>query len=100
MGAGPLLCPVPKGNVHFQDRLADVTVYDIVVGLVEEAELKHATPHDFRRTVLSTMLERGIDLLTVSNVAGHATPVTTQRYDMRGEAAKRIAAHVVEVPGL
>ena len=46
------------------------------------------------------MLDAGVDVLTVQQVAGHADAATTSRYDRRGEAAKRQAAVYFEIPGI
>jgi hypothetical protein len=39
-----------------------------------------------------------MDLNSVSDLMGHASPETTKRYDRRGEVAKRKAAATVELP--
>lgn len=58
------------------------------------AELQHTsgiarfTPHDMRRTFITRLLEQGVDINTVRQLAGHSDISTTTRYDYRGESMK------------
>lgn len=58
------------------------------------AELQHTsgiarfTPHDMRRTFITRLLEQGVDINTVRQLAGHSDISTTTRYDYRGEEMK------------
>jgi integrase len=51
-------------------------------------------------TPISELLDAGADVLTVSKLAGHADPATTQKYDLRGEEAKRKAVQLLQIPYL
>ena len=63
----------------------------IVQKRAKQAGVKSFSPHDFRRTFCSDLLDWGVDIVTVQKLAGHASPVTTSKYDRRGEETKRQA---------
>jgi len=48
-----------------------------------EANIKHCSPHDFRRTFVTRLLESGIDINTIRQLAKHSDIQTTARYDLR-----------------
>ena len=63
-----------------------------------QAELQHTsgiarfTPHDMRRTFITRLLEQGVDINTVRQLAGHSDITTTTRYDCRGDGMKAKAS--------
>ncbi len=92
---GPLLYPVSRGKRVVRRRMTDQAVLYILQKRASEAGVKSCSPHDCRRTFISDLLDAGVDLVTVSHLAGHSSPLTTARYDRRGEDAKRRAVELL-----
>jgi integrase/recombinase XerD len=90
---GALICPVNKGGkVTLRHFASDGDgIYKLVKARAMIAGVKHFSPHDFRRTFCSDLLAEGEDVFTVQELAGHASPATTAKYDRRGEGRKRRA---------
>jgi site-specific recombinase XerD len=95
---GPLLHPINKGDKVQRRRMTDQAIYDILRRLGKEIKTKSFAPHDMRRTFIGDLLDAGADLSAAQQLAGHANPQTTARYDRRGERAKRKAASLLHVP--
>jgi integrase len=88
---GALLCPIRKGGqLEIRPMTADA-VLKILQRRAKQAGVESFSPHDFRRTFCSDLLDAGVDIVTVQKLAGHASPVTTAKYDRRGEEVKRSA---------
>lgn len=97
-GAGPLFLPINKSGRLMERRLTTQAVYHILKKRGEEAAVEAFSPHDFRRTFVSNLLDAGADISTVSKMAGHSNVQTTARYDRRPEDAKRRAADLLHIP--
>ena len=95
---GPLFWPVNKGGVLQPRGLTAQAVYNLLKKRAEEAGVKDFSPHDFRRTFVGDLLDRGVDIVTVQKMAGHANVTTTGRYDRRPEQVKQQAAQKLHFP--
>ena len=71
----------------------------IVRRIASEAGYGTVTPHDFRRFVVSTLLERK-DIALVAGVVGHKKPTTTALYDRRPLQRQREAVESLVLPSL
>lgn len=105
---GPLFLPVNKGGRIVGEeagslgdkieKMSDAAVYKMLRRRQKEAGVKGLSPHDFRKTFVGDLLDEGADLSVAQQLAGHADPKTTARYDRRGERAKRRATGRLHVP--
>ena len=93
---GPLFWGL--GNRNHMRRLTDQAIYNMLRKRAKEAGIKNLSPHDFRRTFVGDLLDAGADIVTVQKMAGHASPITTSRYDRRGQQAKHKAAALLSIP--
>lgn len=96
--AGALLHPIRRGGRLERKHLTPQAIYAIVRRRASEAGVEHFSPHDFRRTFCSDLLDAGTDIVTVQQLAGHSSPLTTAKYDRRGEETKRKAVQKLEIP--
>lgn len=93
---GPLFWGL--GNRNRGQRLTDQAVYNMLRKRAKQSGVKNVSPHDFRRTFVGDLLDAGADIVTVQKMAGHASPITTSRYDRRGQKARHKAASLLHVP--
>jgi integrase/recombinase XerD len=95
---GALFWPVNKSGRLLHRRMSDQAIYMLMRRRATEAGVAAFSPHDCRRTMISDLLDAGVDIATVQQLAGHSTITTTARYDRRGEATKRKASGTLSVP--
>jgi site-specific recombinase XerD len=97
--AGALFQLVRKSGAMYKDgKVTDSAIYKALRKRALQAGVKSFSPHDLRRTFVGDLLERGADIVTVQQLAGHASVSTTARYDRRGEETKKKAAHSLHLP--
>ncbi len=96
--AGALFFRVNKGTKLIPGRMTTQAIYNVLLKRGAEAGVEDFSPHDFRRTFISDLLDRGADIATVSKMAGHASVLTTARYDRRPEEAKQKASKLLHLP--
>lgn len=95
---GPLFMSIHKHDYIIPRRLAQVSVGAIIKRRAEQAEVAGLSAHDLRRTFITHLLDADVDLATTQKLAGHANPMTTTRYDRRGDEAKVKAVAKLNIP--
>ncbi len=94
---GVLLCHVRKGRQVVVRGLTPQSVWFVLKNRALDAGVDDFSPHDFRRTFISKLLDASVDIVTVQQLAGHSDPGTTARYDRRKEETKRRAVQVLDL---
>jgi integrase/recombinase XerD len=99
------VCDAPKHSPLFRTayrktgRLTEHGMYVVDICRMVKRRLRDAglpslvSPHSFRVTTITDLLEQGIALEDVQRLVGHADPRTTRLYDRR---TKRITRNIVE----
>jgi len=95
---GALFYRVLKNGKIQAGRLSDQTIYNVVKKRQKEAGITDISPHDFRKTFISTILEETGDLRMAQALAGHSDPKTTANYDRREIKEMRKAAESLHFP--
>lgn len=97
---GPLFLPVAsKRRASFTDRrMTPQAVLYILKQRANVAKVSSFSPHDLRRSFISTLLDAGADIVTVQRMVGHSKVETTARYDRRPEQVKRKAVELIHIP--
>jgi site-specific recombinase XerD len=86
------------GKLLENSKLTDQAIYARIKRVAKVAGVKTLSPHDMRGSFVSDMLDGGVDISTVAAMAGHSSVSTTQRYDRRGDEAKKKAAKALHLP--
>jgi hypothetical protein len=83
-------------NLH-QHKLHSQTTDTLLKKRQEEAGIPSFAPHDLRRTCITHLLEKGVDIATVARLVGHAKIETTMRYDRRTVSVAQQAAMLLSL---
>lgn len=96
---GALFCPIRKnGAIDIREMTYEAARLILGKRFRESSLAEHITWHDFRRTLAGNLFTNNIDPKTIQDQLGHVSINTTQKYDRRGDALRRVAISNIEVP--
>ncbi len=96
---GPLFLRINKGGRVLESGFTDDAVYGMLRKRNKQAGLSEdLTPHDLRRTFMTQLFAAKTPTPVVQRLAGHASAITTIRYDRSGDEESRQAVEVLHVP--
>ncbi|EAR9891355.1 tyrosine-type recombinase/integrase [Salmonella enterica subsp. enterica serovar Newport] len=85
---GALFGRIQRNGKAASQPLTTTGLTGILAELQQTSGIARFTPHDMRRSFITRLLEQGVDINTVRQLAGHSDISTTTRYDCRGESMK------------
>jgi integrase len=88
-------CPERPGIFRWDEA----AVYPVVAKTAERAGLGLVAPHDLRRTYYSLCRGAGLDVRDIQRAMGHASILTTAKYDRRPEEEALAALSKLDTPG-
>jgi site-specific recombinase XerD len=95
---GAFLCPVSHtGRIRIR-QMSGQAIYAALKRLALRAGVSHFSPHDLRRSYATQLFDDGADSRLVQGLLGHSSVATTEKYDLRGEKARRRASRRIKVP--
>ena len=85
---GALFVHVNRSDCIKQERLGIKGVHYVINEIQILCGLREFTTHDLRRTFATSLLYSNNDIFVIQDLLGHSDPMTTKRYDKRGESRK------------
>ena len=70
----PLFIPILKSGAIVERRPSDQMVLLMIRSRAAQANITDIRPHDFRRTYISSLFDKGVDISTIMQMAGHDKP--------------------------
>jgi len=89
---GALFTRVLRNDKITEERLTTSGLTYCLRKIRQTADIDAFSPHDLRRTFITQLLEKGVDLNIVRQLAGHSDISTTIRYDKRDEQWQKQAS--------
>lgn len=95
---GPLILPIDQRGRAAMRRCCENVVPNVIASIGDSAGVENFSAHDFRRTLISGLFDKNIDIVTIAKLVGHKSTNTTAEYDRRKEDAMARAVDTVDVP--
>jgi len=89
---------VDQGDVIQFHEITPQAVLKRLRTLATAAKVSRFSPHDCRRTFITTLIDSGVDLFAVARLSGHRQLRTLERYDRRGQEAAKRAVESIRIP--
>lgn len=89
-----VFCSILKGgHIKPQQPLTDDAIYRMMIDRAHALGIENFSPHDLRRTYATRLFQMGGDANLVRRAMGHASVLTTPRYDRRSDDEVRHLAN-------
>jgi site-specific recombinase XerD len=95
---GPLILPIDQHGRARMKRCCEKVIPGILQSLGKATGVTDFTAHDFRRTLITNLIDRGIDMARIQRIVGHKSVQTTVLYDRREEQQAHEVMNSYNVP--
>lgn len=85
----------PLFRSRFSKRFSANSLCQVFLRIYDEAGLDKATSHSGRRTFITTLAHKGVNVRVLAELAGHRSIATTQRYIELNENVLRAAVELL-----
>lgn len=85
---GRLFYHIERNGTAQDEGISGNAIWSVVNRRSSTAGIDKTTPHDFRRSAVSNLLDAGVDPITIAAITGHASVEMVKRYDRRNEQPK------------
>lgn len=92
---GRLFYHIERNGTAQDEGISGNAIWSVVTRRSRAAGVDKTTPHDFRRSAVSNLLDAGVDPITIAAITGHASVEMVKRYDRRNEQPKRDALRLL-----
>jgi integrase len=98
MSPGPIFWRTKRnGDLWIDKGISGAAIYNIIHQRCSQAGVEFYTPHDFRRTLISNLLDQ-VDIALVSKIVGHSSVAMTASYDRRDNEEMKRAIKKIYTP--
>lgn len=94
---GRLFYHIERNGTAQDEGISGNAIWSVVNRRSSAAGIDKTTPHDFRRSAVSNLLDAGVDPITIAAITGHASVEMVKRYDRRSEQPKKDALNLLSL---
>ena len=96
---GAIFCRISKHDTIFNNKtkISGQAVYNVLESMAVGVGIKKIHPHAMRHYFGTTLIRKGVDIVTVRDMLGHESVSTTEKYIDESSEARKNAVELVDI---